>query len=194
FFRQNWPLLESAAAWAIKTNNKINIFTDSISFIDTHKSHRTKSKFVNSIKEKFCLAEGLVRLTWAKAHVGFLGNELCRSLLQAGMYDWKFMDIPLPYSSVTFLLNEKRMQEWNSHLEQFQSVSGFRLSGYVTCVDEKILVKNKAVIYFLTGHGPFPCYLSRFKILSFPNCECGSLASPDRYVFDCPLMEQFHLK
>ncbi|GBN59900.1 hypothetical protein AVEN_94223-1 [Araneus ventricosus] len=72
-FHAELAALGEAAAWAVKTNNKINIFKDIRSSIDALKSHKTKFKFVNSIKEKFCLAEGLAALTWVKAHVG---NEL----------------------------------------------------------------------------------------------------------------------
>ncbi|GBM83961.1 hypothetical protein AVEN_100094-1 [Araneus ventricosus] len=53
---------ELAAAWAVETINKINIFSDSKSSIDALESHRTKSKFVNGIKEKFRSAEGLLCL------------------------------------------------------------------------------------------------------------------------------------
>ncbi|GBM97397.1 hypothetical protein AVEN_821-1 [Araneus ventricosus] len=49
---------------------------DSRSSIDTLKGHRTKSKFVNGIKEKFRLAEGLVGIAWLEAHVGIPGNDL----------------------------------------------------------------------------------------------------------------------
>ncbi|GBN36917.1 hypothetical protein AVEN_87531-1 [Araneus ventricosus] len=54
--------LGAASAWAVETNNKINIFSDSRSSIDALKGHRAKSKFVNGIKEKFHLAERLVGL------------------------------------------------------------------------------------------------------------------------------------
>ncbi|GBN22220.1 hypothetical protein AVEN_258250-1 [Araneus ventricosus] len=116
-FQAELAALGGAAAWAIKTNNKINIFTDSISSIDALKSHRAKSKFVNSIKEKFCLAEGLVGLAWVKAHVGIPGNELANHFAKLGYIDGKVMDIPLPYSFVKFQLNEKMMEEGNSHFE-----------------------------------------------------------------------------
>ncbi|GBM55320.1 hypothetical protein AVEN_253987-1 [Araneus ventricosus] len=95
------------AAVAVKTNNKINIFIDSRSFIDALRSHRTNSKFINSIKEKFCLAEGLVGLTWEGAHVRFPGNELADHFAKLACIDGKIMDIPLPYSFVKFQLNKK---------------------------------------------------------------------------------------
>ncbi|GBM47423.1 hypothetical protein AVEN_175602-1 [Araneus ventricosus] len=62
-FQAELVALGEASAWAVETNNKINIISDSRSSIDGLKGHRTKFKFVNGIKEKFRLAEGLVRLT-----------------------------------------------------------------------------------------------------------------------------------
>ncbi|GBL83813.1 hypothetical protein AVEN_132693-1 [Araneus ventricosus] len=49
---------------------KINIYTDSRSSIEALKSYGSRSKFVISIKNKFCLAEGLIGLAWVKADVG----------------------------------------------------------------------------------------------------------------------------
>ncbi|GBM30323.1 hypothetical protein AVEN_174134-1 [Araneus ventricosus] len=95
------------------------------------KSYGSRSRFVISIKNKFCSVEGLVGLAWAKAHVGIQGNELA------------------------------------NHFAKLASVE---------------------------GHGPFPCYLSRFKILSSPLCDCGSLGDPDHYLFDCLMTRDHHLK
>ncbi|GBO26754.1 hypothetical protein AVEN_21197-1, partial [Araneus ventricosus] len=54
---------------ATENKKKINIYTDSRSSIEALKSYGSRSKFVISIKNKFCLAEGLVGLAWVKAHV-----------------------------------------------------------------------------------------------------------------------------
>ncbi|GBN18263.1 hypothetical protein AVEN_73893-1 [Araneus ventricosus] len=68
------------------------------------------------------------------------------------------------------------------------------IRGFVPSVDTKTLIKSKYLIYFLTGDGPFPCYLSSFKILSSALCECGSLGDPDHYLFDCLMTRDHHLK
>ncbi|GBO14481.1 hypothetical protein AVEN_236263-1 [Araneus ventricosus] len=56
-FQAELAALGEAATWAVKTINKINIFTDSRSSIDALKSHRTKSKFD---KRKIPLGGGIV--------------------------------------------------------------------------------------------------------------------------------------
>ncbi|GBM26198.1 hypothetical protein AVEN_197016-1 [Araneus ventricosus] len=50
-FQAELTALGEAAAWAIEANKKINIFSDSRSSMDALKGHRTKSKFVDGIKE-----------------------------------------------------------------------------------------------------------------------------------------------
>ncbi|GBL86502.1 hypothetical protein AVEN_194769-1 [Araneus ventricosus] len=55
-------------------------------------------------------------------------------------------------------------------------------------------VDKKFLIYFLTNHGPFPCYLHRFKKLGSPLCACGLVVDADHYVLRWPLTAEFHLK
>ncbi|GBM27199.1 hypothetical protein AVEN_9863-1 [Araneus ventricosus] len=54
---------------------KLDLLVDRRSSIDAPKGYRTKSKLVNSIKEKLRLEEGFERLPWVKAHVGIPGNK-----------------------------------------------------------------------------------------------------------------------
>ncbi|GBL86643.1 hypothetical protein AVEN_194881-1 [Araneus ventricosus] len=75
-----------------------------------------------------------------------------------------------------------------------QSESGHRIRSFVAGVDKECLISNKFVIYFLTNHGPFPCYLHRFKKLGLPLCACGLVGDADHYVFRCALTAEFHLK
>ncbi|GBM21464.1 hypothetical protein AVEN_161072-1 [Araneus ventricosus] len=89
---------ELAADWAVENNTKINILTVRKSSIDALKSHRTKSNFVNSIKNKSRLAERLVGLTWVKAHAGIPGNELDDQFAKLATTKGELMNLPLPYS------------------------------------------------------------------------------------------------
>ncbi|GBM73076.1 hypothetical protein AVEN_17660-1 [Araneus ventricosus] len=183
-----------AADWEVENNTKINIFTDSKSSIDAFKSHGTKSNFVNSIRKKFCLAERLVGLTWVKAHAGMPGNELADQFTKLTTTNGELMNLSLPYSYLKPLLKRILLESWNDCYIQYQSASGTRVRTYVPRVDEKVLIFNKYILYFLTGHGPFPCYLSRFKILSSSYCECGVIGDPDYYVFERLYTNEFHLR
>ncbi|GBN33821.1 hypothetical protein AVEN_3876-1, partial [Araneus ventricosus] len=62
-FQGELAALGLAVDWAVENNTKINIFTDRKSSIDALKIHGTKSNFVNSMKNKFRLAERLVGIT-----------------------------------------------------------------------------------------------------------------------------------
>ncbi|GBL90857.1 hypothetical protein AVEN_27972-1 [Araneus ventricosus] len=192
-FQAELAALGVAADWAVENNTKINIFTDRKSSIDALKSHGTKSNFVNSIKNKFRLAERLVGFTWVKSHAGIPGNELTDQFAKLATTNVELMNLPLPYSYLKLQLKRILLESWNDCYTQYQSISGTRIRAYVSRLYEKMLIFNKYILYFLTGHGPFPCYLSRFKILSSPYCECGPLGDPDHYVFECRYTNEFHL-
>ncbi|GBO27721.1 hypothetical protein AVEN_177968-1, partial [Araneus ventricosus] len=184
---------ELAADWAVENSTKINIFTDGKSSIDALKSHRIKSNFVNSIKNKFLLAERLVGLTWVKSHAAIPGDELADQFAKLETTNGELMNLPVPYSYLKLQSKRNLLESWNDCYTQYQSASGTRIRAYVPHVDEKILIFNKYILYFLTGYGPFPCYLSRFKILSSPYCECGAIGGPDHYVFERHYTNEFHL-
>ncbi|GBM01233.1 hypothetical protein AVEN_253628-1 [Araneus ventricosus] len=174
--------LGEAVDWAIENKKKINIYTDSRSSIEALKSYRSRSKFVISIKIKFCLKEGLVGLAWVKAHVGIPGNDLADHFAKLASVEGEGMDIPYPYSFVKFTLKKKLLDDWQIYYGAYGTASGNRIRGFVPCVDTKIVIKSN---YFLTGHGPCSCYLSRSKILSSSLCECVSFEDPDHYLLDC---------
>ncbi|GBN02977.1 Putative protein in type-1 retrotransposable element R1DM, partial [Araneus ventricosus] len=193
-FQAELAALGEAVDWAIENKKKINIYTDSRSSIEALRSYGSRSKFVISIKNKFWLAEGLVGLPWVKAHVGIPGNELADHFAKLASVECEGMDIPFPYSFVKFTLKKRLLEDWQIYYGAYETASGNRIRAFFPRVDTNTLIKSKYLIYFLTGHGPFRCYLSRFKILSFPLCECGLLGDPDHYLFDCLMTPDHHLK
>ncbi|GBL82711.1 hypothetical protein AVEN_263768-1 [Araneus ventricosus] len=74
-------------------HTKTYSLTNSRSSIDALKGHRTISKLVNGIKEKFRLSEGLVGLAWVKAHIGIPGNELADRFVKQASIDREIMNI-----------------------------------------------------------------------------------------------------
>ncbi|GBN83048.1 hypothetical protein AVEN_39399-1 [Araneus ventricosus] len=139
-FQAEWASLGVAAEWAVENNAKINIFTDSKSSINDRNSHRTKSNFVNSIKNKFRLAERLIGLTCVKAHSRIPGNELADQLAKLATTNGELMNLPLPYSYLKLQLKNFLLESWNDCYTQYQSASGIRVGVYVArVVDEKML-------------------------------------------------------
>ncbi|KAG5867382.1 hypothetical protein JTB14_008498 [Gonioctena quinquepunctata] len=41
------------------------------------------------------------------------------------------------------------------------------------------------LVHFLTGHGPYPQYLSRFNLKDNSLCECGEEGTPEHVVLEC---------
>ncbi|GBN14938.1 hypothetical protein AVEN_249828-1 [Araneus ventricosus] len=122
------------------------------------------------------------------------GNELADHFTKLASIEGEGMDIPYPYSFDKFTLKKKLLEDWQIYYGAYETASGNRIRSFVPRVDTKTLIKSKYLIYFWTGHGPFPCYLSRFIILSSPLCECRSLRDPDHYLFDCLMTRDHHLK
>ncbi|GBO31291.1 hypothetical protein AVEN_98525-1 [Araneus ventricosus] len=58
--------------WALENGYKINIFTDSLSYIQ---SHHTRSNFVVGIKKNISQASASVGLSWVKDHASISGNN-----------------------------------------------------------------------------------------------------------------------
>ncbi|GBM42982.1 Putative protein in type-1 retrotransposable element R1DM, partial [Araneus ventricosus] len=121
--------LGEAVDWAIENKKKINIYTDSRSSIKAFKRYGSRSKFLISIKNKFCLAEGLAGLFWVKAHVGIPGNELADHFAKLASVEGEGIDIPFPYSFVKFTFKKKLLEDWQIYYGAYETASGNRIRG-----------------------------------------------------------------
>ncbi|GBM81867.1 hypothetical protein AVEN_219823-1 [Araneus ventricosus] len=62
------------------------------------------------------------------------------------------------------------------------------------CLKSKqLLLLQKPEIMFVTGHGPFPTYLKRFKIRNSDSCGCGNPGNPLYYATSCLFTTSCHL-
>ncbi|GBM68105.1 hypothetical protein AVEN_27844-1 [Araneus ventricosus] len=192
-FQAELAAIHCAANWAASKNVSINIHTDSLSSIAAIKSASARSSFVNNIKQDLVKIKHLVGLSWVKAHVGIEGNELADQQAKLATTTGVDTIIPAPRSYVKRLLNKLMIKEWNDYWRQYNSTSGARVREYLEHVSPKFLTHSKFLIFFLSGHGPFPFYLCRFKILDSPLCVCGQVGDADHYTFSCSLTQKFHL-
>ncbi|GBN14594.1 Putative protein in type-1 retrotransposable element R1DM [Araneus ventricosus] len=192
-FQAELAAIHCAANWAASKHVSINIHTDSLSSIAAIKSASARSSFVNNIKQDLVKIKHLVGLSWIKAHVGIQGNELADQQAKLATTTGVDTIIPAPRSYVKRLLNKLMIKEWNDYWRQYNSTSGARVREYLEHVSPKFLIHSKFLIFFLCGHGPFPFYLCRFKILDSPLCVCGQVGDADHYTFSCSLTQKFHL-
>ncbi|GBL99653.1 hypothetical protein AVEN_68898-1 [Araneus ventricosus] len=179
-----------AVCWTLENGFKINIYTDSQSSVEALRSTRPRSAFVIETKNNFYLAGNSVGLTWVKALVGDPGNELADHDAKLATTDGENMNVQTPLSYVKFKITKNLMKDWQYNWENYDSDSGKRDRSFVPCVNKNLLVHNKCLLYFLMEHGPFPCYLHRFKKLNSPLCPCGRPGDADHYVFHCPLTKE----
>ncbi|GBN98468.1 hypothetical protein AVEN_273686-1 [Araneus ventricosus] len=192
-FQAELAAIQYAANWAASNNKRINIFSDSLSSIMALKSAHSRSKFVNSTKQILFSAKDLVGLSWVKAHVGIPGNEWADHQAKLAITIGEKLEIPAPRSFLNRKIKAFILQTWNNYWNSYNSASGIRVREYIGAVSPKFLIHNKILIFFLSGHGPFPFYLHRFKKLDSPLCVCGQVGDADHYTFDCSLTQNYHL-
>ncbi|GBO21963.1 hypothetical protein AVEN_87520-1 [Araneus ventricosus] len=189
-FQAELAAINFAAGWALENSYKINIFTDSYSSIEVLKKVNTKSNYINVIKNNMFRAIGSVGLSWVKAHAGIPGNELADQLTKEATIDGNLLSLPAPYSYLKKFIHSYVIDKWQRHWGD--SNSGVRVREFVPFVDSTLLTHNRALLFFISGHGPFPAYLFRFKFFNSPNCICGGLGDPDHYAFDCSHTSDYH--
>ncbi|GBN80365.1 hypothetical protein AVEN_97595-1, partial [Araneus ventricosus] len=192
-FQAELAAIQYAANWAATNNKRINIFSDSLSSIMALKSAHSRSKFVNSTKQILFSAKDLVGLSWVKAHVGIPGNEWADHQAKLAITIGEKLEIPAPRSFLNRKIKAFILQTWNNYWNSYNSASGIRVREYIGAVSPKFLIHNKILIFFLSGHGPFPFYLHRFKKLDSPLCVCGQVGDADHYTFNCSLTQNYHL-
>ncbi|GBN60682.1 hypothetical protein AVEN_5644-1 [Araneus ventricosus] len=192
-FQAELEAIHFACNWALQNNYKINIHTDSLSSILAIQSANSRSGFVYSVKQGIFKARHLVGLSWVKAYVGIPGNEWADQQAKSAINLGIEILIPAPRSFLRRALKQQILNEWNEYFMNYNSASGARARDFIDKVDFNFLITNKFLIFFLCGHGPFPFYLNRFKLLDSPSCICGEVGDADHYVVSCSLTKDFHL-
>ncbi|GBM54092.1 hypothetical protein AVEN_247706-1 [Araneus ventricosus] len=192
-FQAELEAIHFACNWTLQNNSKINIHTDSLSSILAIQSANSRSGFVYTVKQDIFKAKHLVGLSWVKAHVGIPGNEWADQQAKSAIISGVEKFIPAPRSFLRRTLEQQILSEWNDYFMNYNSASGARARDFIDKVDFNFLITNKFFIFFLCGHGPFPFYLNRFKLLDSPLCICGEVGDADHYVFSCSLTKDFHL-
>ncbi|XP_035213607.1 uncharacterized protein LOC118187480 [Stegodyphus dumicola] len=183
--------LRKAALWASSSDfNKISIYTDSMSVLQSMNKTGTIPAHIQSLKELVSTLSNTKQVTlhWVRGHQGTRGNERADTLAKAAT-SRQDLDICLPISTraAKHHIQEAFMSQWQERWEQgdtgrytFAIFPNVRLSR---------VYSNHYTVQTLSNHGRFPQYLERFLYLHV-KCSCGSPASSAdavHYITSCPL-------
>ncbi|XP_054713432.1 uncharacterized protein LOC129222894 [Uloborus diversus] len=171
-----------------------DLYSDSLSSLEALLNPIHRNPLVRKI-QKILKGQKDISLSWIKGHAGQVGNEAADFLAKQAANDSStplILNMPVPKSFIKQKLQEHLKDSWNTRWQS--ETTGRRVHSIFPNPSLKTRIKNRSDTLLVTGHGPFPAYLSRFKIIPSPNCACGLVGTPDHYLYSCPLTSQFHLK
>jgi len=133
-----------------------------------------------------------IELSWVKAHVGIVGNELADRLAKAAACDSdaKIVFNRLPLSTLISKIEEETQLKWQNELEECAK-AGITKEFFPTVHDrQKLKIDITPILTaMVTGHGKTRAYLHRFKILDNANCPCGNGdQSVDHLIYQCSIL------
>ncbi|GBN58905.1 hypothetical protein AVEN_107655-1 [Araneus ventricosus] len=97
-FKTELSAINFAVCWSLENGVRIKIFSDGLSSIDVLVPTSIKSSFALNIKENIVRANGLVSLTWVRAHAWSPGNELADHFAKIAAICGEILRVPPPYS------------------------------------------------------------------------------------------------
>jgi hypothetical protein len=118
-----------------------------------------------------------IELSWIKAHVGIVGNELAHRLEKAAasVSDAKIVFNRLPISTLISKIQKEIKLKWQKEWEECTKAR-ITKDFFPRVHDSQKLKTDITPILtaMMTGHGKTRAYLNRFKILEHANCPCGN--------------------
>jgi ribonuclease HI len=156
------------------------IFTDSRISIDAIRDTRNHSHLIEEIRKKMSSLERAnwnIELSWIKAHVGIVGNELADRLAKAAASDSeaKIVFNRLPMSTLITKIQEETKLKWQRKWEECTKARITKEFFPRVHDRQKLKIDITPILTtMMTGHGKTRAYLHRFKILEHANCPCDN--------------------
>ncbi|GBM00067.1 hypothetical protein AVEN_214134-1 [Araneus ventricosus] len=185
--------LQEAVKYAQNHQNKLKIWSDSLSSLKALLNQKSNSPIARYIQDSLYNTHNIT-LGWIRAHVGHLGNEKADELAKEAITSTEasMLTIPLPRSSAKQDLKQRALAKWQRRWDD--GING--RSTYE--IIKKLGLRNhnwpRQLIQFITGHGPFPSYLFRFGKHPDNCCACREPDTPFDYATNCRLTLSYHLK
>ena len=174
-----------AVLWLSEKDSSAKIFVDSWSSIQACISCRSGDSLVHRIRQSvsrhFCL-------NWVRAHSGVYGNEMAdlfaKEATMLPFFDYDLCPVSFGKSIV------KNIARYNWNQNWLTSENGRRTKVFFPSVYCRLSLDIRMDFIscqFLSGHGKFGEYLSRFRIRSDSYCWCGAAdQDPVHLVCRCP--------
>nr|XP_042911993.1 uncharacterized protein LOC122272395 [Parasteatoda tepidariorum] len=169
-------------------NDTYVIWSDSKSSISSILDFGTNNRISFDIQQE--LQHTSIQISWIKAHSNRVGNEKADDLAKQSTRQPKNYVYPLPVSYLKRRIKDSLLTKW-----QFQwnnSDRGRRLFKIINNVTFFKTIPPKQVIWFLTGHGPFPTFFNYLHITDTDLCTCGQQGSPEHYLTSCSYTVSWH--
>jgi hypothetical protein len=177
------------------------IFTDSRIPIDSIRDTKNHSHLIEEIRKNVTSLERAnwnIELSWVKAHVGIVGNELADRLPRAAASDndAEIVFNRLPLSTLISKIEEETQLKWQNEWEECAK-AGITKEFFPTVHDrQKLKIDiNPILTAMVTGHGKTRAHHHRLKILDNANCPCDNGdQSIDLLMYQCSIRKEKYSK
>ncbi|GBN32670.1 hypothetical protein AVEN_211485-1, partial [Araneus ventricosus] len=134
-----------------------------------------------------------IRVSWIKAHAGYIGNEEAHRLAKEAAEMENFPETPLelPKSFIKTFLRQKMLATWQMAWDDGDT--GRLIHNIIPKVSLHPINWTRNEVLFFTGHGPFPSFLHRFNLAETSFCSCGEIGTPILYATVCLITTSYHM-